>query len=77
MQYVVSSKLREMVRSLLKNGSVGAKPVISFTEGTMLLFGRQNGFSVFSSMRCYSSIGMDAVGQPGVCLQNPKVTDLR
>lgn len=77
MQYVVSSKLRDMVQNLLKNGSVGAKPIISFTEGRMVLLGRQNAFSTFSSMCCYHSIGMDVVGQPGLCLQSPKVTDLR
>jgi len=59
--------------SLLKNGSVGAKPVISFTEGRMSLFGRQSGFSTFTSMMCcYSSIGMDVVEQPGLCLQSPQ-----
>lgn len=72
MQNVLSSKLGDMVPSLLKNDSVEAKPVISFTEGIMFLLGRQSGFSTFSPMCCYSSIGMDAVGAARFLLAEPQ-----
>lgn len=51
---MVSSKLREKVQNLLKNDSVGKKPIICFTEMRRLLWGRQNVFSTFSSKCFYS-----------------------